>query len=162
MANSHSLQGLRDIHLPEAIGWLPMAPGWYLLIALSLSACVLACFYVALRRRQGLPRREALRMLDACIQDYEKGQAGTQQSTAEVNELLRRVALAYYPRAKVAALSGKAWIDFLSSSAKKVDFHTIAFMLLELPYQPDQQINIKPLFIRTKLWIQQRRKPCLA
>lgn len=162
MANSEALQGLRDIHLPSAISGFPMAPGWYLLIVLSFLACILICFYVGLRRRQALPKREALRMLDVCIENYEKGRAGTQQSTAEVNELLRRVALAYYPRAKVAGLSGKAWIDFLGSSGKNLDFKAIAFMLLELPWQPDQVINIKPLFSRARLWIQQRCKPCSA
>ena len=27
---------LRDLHLPDAIGWWPLAPGWWVLIALSL------------------------------------------------------------------------------------------------------------------------------
>ena len=27
---------LRDLHLPEAIGWWPLAPGWWLVIAIAL------------------------------------------------------------------------------------------------------------------------------
>ena len=27
---------LRDLHLPEAIGWWPLAPGWWILIAIAL------------------------------------------------------------------------------------------------------------------------------
>lgn len=162
MANSDPLKALHDIHLPDAIGWWPLAPGWYFVIFLSFFVCLICCFYVAQWRRQGLAKREALRLLATYIENYENKVAGTQQSTASVNELLRRVALAYYPRTEVAGLSGEDWINFLNRSATKVDFKNIEFMLLELPYQPDQIINIKPLFSRARQWIMQRRKPCLA
>jgi hypothetical protein len=162
VANSDPLNALRDIHLPNAISWWPLAPGWYVLIVLSILACTICCFYIAQRRKQGLAKREALILLNIYMQNYANRQAGTQQSTASLNELLRRVALAYYPRVEVASLSGKSWIDFLNRTGKNLDFKAIEFMLLELPYKPDQIINIKPLFTRTKLWIQQRSKPCLA
>ena len=29
---------LRDLHLPEAIGWWPLAPGWWVVIALVAGA----------------------------------------------------------------------------------------------------------------------------
>ena len=32
---------LRDLHLPEAISWWPLAPGWWLLIAFAVAACLL-------------------------------------------------------------------------------------------------------------------------
>ena len=32
---------LRDLHLPEAIGWWPLAPGWWVLLAMLVGQVVL-------------------------------------------------------------------------------------------------------------------------
>ena len=57
---ANPLDQLRDIHLPEAIGWWPLAPGWWLLIILvCLGLITLARLF--LRRRQASAyRRQAL------------------------------------------------------------------------------------------------------
>jgi len=47
VVNEHvpkDLSSLHDIHLPEAIGWWPLAPGWYLLTAAIAIACLLIGF----------------------------------------------------------------------------------------------------------------------
>lgn len=162
MANSDPLHALRDIHLPLDIGWWPLAPGWYVLIALTFIVCVAICYWVYCWRNHGLAKREALVILDKYRQNYEKAGVGTQQTTAYIAELLKRVALAYYPRNAVAGLHGQAWIDFLNKTGKNnLDFTPVSVMLLELPFKADQPINIKPLFTRAALWIKQRGVPCL-
>ena len=44
---------LRDLHLPEAIGWWPPAPGWWFLALLALTGLVLLLVKYARRRAMG-------------------------------------------------------------------------------------------------------------
>jgi len=53
---------LRDIHLPEPVGWWPPAPGWWALLALALAGAA-AWGWLAWRRRTRV-RRAAL--ADTC------------------------------------------------------------------------------------------------
>jgi len=39
------LAGLHDIHMPEAIGWWPPAPGWWLLLGLVFISIAALFFY---------------------------------------------------------------------------------------------------------------------
>ena len=52
---------LRDLHLPPDIGWWPMAPGWWVLLAIAAAALVWLSYQYFLRWRVGMPRRSALR-----------------------------------------------------------------------------------------------------
>lgn len=103
---------LRDIHQPEAPGFWPPAPGWWLLAALVLAA--LAGFgrraWLELRRRR---RRQ--RILSELDQFQDAGLQGP-VLVAAISALLKRVALSRYPRAEVAALTGNAWLAFLDRS----------------------------------------------
>lgn len=77
-------------------------------------------------------------------------------------DILKRVALAYYPRTKVAGLQGQAWLDFLNINAKHVDFYRIRELLLVLPYQNSQRSKISDpadmqlLCLYAKRWIKQQ------
>jgi hypothetical protein len=56
---------------------------------------------------------------------------------AAVSALLRRLALARYPRERVAGLSGDAWLDFLDRSGGGGGFRSgVGRALTELPYRP--------------------------
>ena len=103
---------LRDLHLPEAIGWWPLAPGWWFLIVVA-SCVVLYYGYRAFRRwRRNSLRRVALRELRRIRGEY---QAGVDEITLakELSELLRRTMLAYAPRQEVAGLTGDHWLRWL-------------------------------------------------
>jgi hypothetical protein len=97
-----SLDRLHDIVLPPAVPWWPPAPGWIVLAVIVL--LLLLWLAVRLRRRwqRTAHRREALRAL------RDAGDAGA------VGALLRRTALAEYPREQIAALRGSAWVDWLA------------------------------------------------
>jgi hypothetical protein len=155
------LASLRDIHLPPPIGLWPLAKGWYIL---SLVVVVLLLFlvYAVVRFIQkGRGKRQALRVLQTYQLDYLTNR-NTQVSAARISELLRRVALVYYPREAVASLQGQAWIDFLNQNSKNIDFNPVSLLLLACPYQPmANQEDLKPLFQTAKQWIKQRRGQCL-
>ncbi|MEM8769776.1 MAG: DUF4381 domain-containing protein [Pseudomonadota bacterium] len=97
---------LHDIVEPPAASWLPVTGGWWVLACWLLTA--LALCGLALRRRyqQNRYRRVALARVEEIL-------AESAQPAAELVTLLKRTALAAYPRGQVAGLYGAAWRDFL-------------------------------------------------
>ena len=107
-----SLDRLHDIVLPASVAWWPPAPGWYLAFALLLTGMIWLCRLQWRRWRANAYRRAAIRALARC------------DTLAAVAELLRRTALAAWPREQIVPLSGAAWLDFLDRSAGTRDFAT--------------------------------------
>lgn len=134
---------LRDLHLPEAIGWWPLAPGWWVLIALL--AIVLGFVLRAwLRvRARGAARRYALRELNAIERQYADNKNPVQFG-ANLSELLRRTMLAYAPRHDVAGLTGDAWLAWLDEGLAQPVFSSgPGRQIVELPYRnPDEALNV--------------------
>lgn len=154
------LAKLRDIHLPEPVGWWPLAPGWYLLAILSIVSLITIIFFLWRYYSNGRARRHALSLLATFQQQYERD-ANSQLSAARVSELLKRVALVYFPREKVAGLQGESWILFLNTTATGLDFNSVRKELLEVPYHSMRSGDLDALFIIARAWISQRRGPCL-
>jgi len=160
MSEPQELAKLRDIHLPNPIGWWPMAAGWYFLILLVLAIFALSYYFIRRAYRNGRAKRQALRLLQSYEREY-KNNSNSQIISMKISELLRRVALVYFPREEVARLEGEAWLAFLASTSKGIDFKAIREHLLVMPYQPAKEIDLEPLFGSARLWIKQRGKPCL-
>ncbi|WP_058534094.1 DUF4381 domain-containing protein [Legionella saoudiensis] len=161
MANQNDpLAQLKDIHLPDAIGWWPLAPGWYAVMLLSVLLLLILAFYLRRRWRYALAKKQALVLLAAYQESYEK-EHNAPISSAQISELLRRVALVYYPRAEVASLYGDAWLQFLKQTSKGIDFDSVRTLLLDAPFKAaDTRIDLRPLFDHAKQWIKQRGIPC--
>jgi uncharacterized protein DUF4381 len=109
------LAGLRDIHLPPAVGIFPLAPGWWALaatVALALGLCA-----VAVRRRRRSLRRLALLEL-AEIERRWRERADRLELAGALSTLLRRTALVRFEAERVAALHGEPWLAFLSEGAR--------------------------------------------
>ena len=105
---------LRDIHLPAAPDFWPPAPGWWLLAGLSLILTATAGFVLWRRLRLHRQRQRILAMLDR----LETGSAGeaTPELLAQLSDLIRRLALARFPRHEIASLTGDDWLRFLDDS----------------------------------------------
>ena len=109
--NPDPLTQLRDYHLPDPVSWWPPAPGWWLLALLLLLA--LAAVLRLLRRRRRLaPRRSAQRELQA-LKNAHSTDGDDTALVQGLSRLLRRFALARFPRKQVAGLTGEAWLRFL-------------------------------------------------
>ncbi len=154
------LAQLRDIHLPAPIGWWPLAPGWYLLLILVLLLGGFAAIFLGRWYLNGRARRQALALLSVFQQQYQK-ESNREISAARISELLKRVALTYFPREKVASLQGEDWIVFLNETSKNLNFNEVYKELLELPYQAQAEGDLDKLFHFARIWISQRRGPCL-
>lgn len=114
-----SLAQLHDIVVPDGVNlWWPPAPGWYVLAGLVIGLAAWGLWRIRQRRKAARYRVEALaelRMLRRHARD-------PQAATADLLILLKRTALAAYPRAQVAGLSGEPWWGFLDLSGGRPDF----------------------------------------
>jgi hypothetical protein len=116
-----SLDNLRDIVLPPAVPWLPPAVGWRLVAAAFVAAVLVFLFRALERWRRNAYRRQALRALDAVEARLRAGEASA-TAAAEISMLLKRAALAAFPRDTVADLTCDRWADFLDRTGQTKDF----------------------------------------
>ena len=153
-----SLQNLNDIAMPAAIGWWPLAPGWYAVTAMLLAALAWSCWRWLQRRSRNRYRREALQnlaFLEQGLQDPEQRNASLRQLPV----LLKRTALSAYPRSQVASLSGKDWHDFLNSKVKNTLFDESTLVTLDrVAYSSGDLSNVDPqaaasLFEASEAWL---------
>lgn len=156
-SSQDALLKLRDLKLPDPISWWPLALGFELLIVLALALIGGGIFYGRRVYSRGKARREALRLLSNYETQYQQG-ASSQEISACLSELLRRVALLYYPREIVAGLQGEAWLAFLNQTGAGIDFNAVKNALVVHPYQANQTVDLMPLFSCAKRWIILRRR----
>jgi hypothetical protein len=126
---------LRDLHLPDAIGWWPLAPGWWGVIVILVMVLCYTMWRAYRRWRFNGPRRYAMRELARYESEYlehlDPVTLGKQLSL-----LLRRAMLAYAPREEVAGLTGSEWLAWLDRDMPLPYFHTEGGRsLLNLPYR---------------------------
>jgi len=129
---------LRDLHLPDAISWWPLAPGWWAVIVVALIALGYLLRSWFRTRARGAARRYALHQLEVLVQAYEQHK-DLVTFGAEASALLRRTMLAYAPRQDVAGLTGDAWLQWLDRDlAQPVFVDGPGRQLLDLPYRNPQ------------------------
>jgi hypothetical protein len=150
---------LKDIHLPAPVGWWPLAPGWYVVIITFFILVAVITMVLYTRHRNARPKKHALSLLKKYVAQYEKDH-NAQLASARISELLKRVALVYFPRDHVAGIHGLYWIEFLNQTGKEVNFEPVKSMLLDSPFKPNEHIDLQPLIRQTELWIKQRKVPC--
>lgn len=125
------LAQLRDIHLPDAVGFWPPAPGWWLLTVILLTAIGLGLYYWSMRRKQNRYRRLAL-------SELKRTQQHALQSAEDLqilNQLLKRTVLASPCSPPAAGLTGQRWLLFLDASGDTSEFSNGPGQLLaEQPY----------------------------
>lgn len=123
-----ALAALRDIHLPEAVSFWPLAPGWWMLAALLVAAA--AAVLVVRQRRRRSAKRAALRLLEAAARDFETKRDPHALAVA-LSGLLRRVALVRFARQEVASLHGAGRHSFLTRAQGRFEFPADALGSLE-------------------------------
>ena len=106
-----SLNNLHDIMLPEAVGFFPLAPGWYILLLLFLTLL----FHFALKGYRSYKkeqyRRDAFEVLAGLQQK-------NRENTKALLSLAKRVGLSAYGRENIAILNGDDWWDFMEEHSQ--------------------------------------------
>lgn len=138
-----SLANLRDIAVPEPPPFWPPAFGvWVLVIVVSVAVIALA---IIVRRRwqDNAYRRAGLSLLKQS------------QNVRDVNIVLKRVALAVFPRSEVASLYGDEWTAFLDGNCRQT-----TFARLDTPDAEAEASHELQSLART--WIRRHRSPAVA
>ena len=145
-----SLQNLHDIVVPPPVSFWPPAPGWYLVAGLLLLLILVLLLRVVIRYRRNAYRRAALAKLASA------------SSLPQIATLLKRVALAAYPRTQVASLTGDAWLNWLAESSGLSIPAPVAVALTRGVYAGADVADISPVTGFAADWIRRHKgaPPC--
>jgi hypothetical protein len=136
----YSLGNLRDVVLPNApASWPPTAGMWLALCIVALTL-LLAILTIRLAQRRNAHRKAGLLLL----RDV--------STVHDVSVVLKRVALAAFPRQQVASLYGEEWAAFLQQTCPKRTFDRV--VASDAAAIPD-----KDLLELAGTWIQHHRVP---
>lgn len=150
LANSTSLNDMRDIVVTEPVSWWPLAPGWYVLFFALALVLIWSALKSIKRWRQAAYLRQAMHELDRTL-------------PSELPGLVKRVCLSKWPRTEVATLSGDRLLHWLDQSGNTKEFTTgSGQLLLALSYHPQHNIcqesdEYQQLIKLLKHWIAQCR-----
>jgi Domain of unknown function (DUF4381) len=145
--------GLIDIPLPPQVGLWPQTWEARVAVVLIAVAVITATWRLVQYRRRNRYRREALAELDRMRHAEPLAQP---ELPARLSVLVRRTALAAFPREKVASLAGPAWLSFLDRSYQGREFSDgVGRLLVSGPYQRTApgEAELDALFALVRRWI---------
>jgi hypothetical protein len=149
---------LKDIHLPETIGWWPPAIGWWLLA--FLIPLLMVFFYWLYKR---LTNRTAIKTAKSKLAAIKQDPAlDNSKKLHELSMLIRRVAISINPRTEVASLTGRQWLAFLDKSLTGAPFSEGCGQLLATaPYRnsPPTELEVSQLISLCENWLKAQTKP---
>lgn len=108
--NPASLENLHDIVIPEPPPLWPPAPGVWVLLIIAVAVLLALTLWWRRARARNAYRRAGLALLKNA------------RTVREVNIVLKRVALAAFPRSTVAPLWGDEWVAFLDRTCRQARF----------------------------------------
>lgn len=162
---------IRDIQLPDAISWWPLAWGWWALLAAMIVLIFLGLAltkYLALKKEQRLapePIRPILqREVIAIHHMYHKNKDDT-WLVQQLAQVLRKTVLLESSEAKKNSLAGLIGVDWLhvlnhhfglnktdDKSGKKSGFVSkLGLALIEAPYRKDYEFDAESL-VKLTYW----------
>jgi len=109
-----ALPGLNDIVVPEPVAWTPQTVGWVAVLVVAVGLSVWGLFRRHRRVVANRYRVTALEELEAIERDLSSG--ARDEALARVPILVKRAALSFTDRDRVASLSGEQWLSFLDET----------------------------------------------
>ncbi len=137
------LAQLAPLRAPASIGWWPLAPGWWIILALAIVGLVLIGRWIRGRYRRAHYRRVALSQLRLL--------RAAETTTTDINQLLKAAALRAFPAGQVAALHGQHWQDFLLNTCKNLPTEGLAD--LDSLYMAHPPAAKEPLLQMAEYWV---------
>jgi hypothetical protein len=151
------LQNLKDIRTPASIESWPPAYGWWLILFLVLVGICLLTIWLIKARKLRLAKRQALKALRQI-------DGSNLDCVSQLNQLLKRVAMTYFPNQNVQEMHGAKWTAFLvktlpTNNAKS--FSEPFELMQHTLYQPHTSENAEfPSYSQSvETWINQALPP---
>jgi uncharacterized protein DUF4381 len=113
-SDQYSLNNLREINIPDAPSFWPPAPGLWVALGIVVALVFLVGWRLRDNRQRNAYRKAGLLLL------------GDVRSSHDVAVVLKRVALAVFPREQVASLYGDGWVAFLHRTCPRRYFSAMA------------------------------------
>ncbi len=144
------LQQLKPLHSPLPPGWWPLAPGWWIVIILGLLVLGGLGIFIIRRYQRNLWRRQALLQLAS----ISTSSMDSKDQLLEIQKLIKQVSRHRYADQPSNALTGKAWIEFLSqqTESKKLSQQDLV-LLSEGLYRPEAPTISNDFLLHIKQWI---------
>lgn len=110
-----ALPGLHDIVVPEPVTWMPATVGWVIVL---VAAVALTAGHLVRVHRKRLANRYRITALEelATIERVLEGTGPSGAALARLPALLKRVALTFTDRTRIASLTGEPWLAFLDEA----------------------------------------------
>lgn len=145
------LAQLRDIHLPESVGWWPPAPGWWILAVAVIGLSLFLIVRLVNHQRRQAYRRTARREIQAL--QLNAAALAPVQVLQGCNALLKRTAKQAYPEFRSESLSGQQWLRFLHSSCPDPCFTDNGEWFGDGLYQASIECDKDQILAETSIWI---------
>ena len=161
-APTPSLSQLADVVQPPPVSWMPQTLGWEVLGALLAVLALWLAWRGARRWWRNRYRREALAELRRLELRWQADSSTGPQVLAALPALVKRCALAAWPREQVASRSGADWAQFLQTNAghalhgaqalaplvRDIQYHDTAALKRVSPH------DVRVLIEASRQWIQ--------
>ena len=147
---------LRDIHLPPAPSWWPLAPGWWLLAALLLLMLAAATWFWQRHRRLQQQRRRLLDELEKLAACHVRD-ADDIALAAALHQLLRRVARRHDDAA--TKQRGERWRQTLARVPVPPPVLDRLMLLEQAIYRPQAEFDVPVTLAAARTWLQVAAKP---
>ncbi len=148
------LSQLPPIATPPPVSWWPLAPGWWVVLAVVVMTITCLVLWVVKRRIRTAYKRQALKLL----QNIEVSQS--ERFATHMNGLLKQVCLCAYPQRKTEIIRayGEHWVNFLKLNSRCPLDTNAATALAVAPYQPNIAFDPKALKGTVARWIRSHPK----
>ncbi len=138
--DQYSLANLRDIFVPDPPPFWPPAPGVWVALGIVVVMAFLLGWRIHTFRKRNAYRNAGLLLL------------GSAETAYDVSVVVKRVALAVFPREQVASLYGDDWAAFLHDTCPRSYF--AAMVTGDASVAPDEE-----LVELAGMWIRHHRVP---
>jgi hypothetical protein len=147
---------LRDLALPAAVHWWPLAFGWWVLIVL-LSATLIGLSYLLIKHyRRNRYRKVALQQLQLALETW-RDEPDPSLYLRHSNQTLKRIFVSLGEQTG-AAEHGEEWIKRLVVRAKQpLSEFTVRALTLEC-YKATPKVAIEQLHAELTQWVRSHRR----
>jgi hypothetical protein len=167
-ATRAALEQLHDVVTPPPPSWLPQTWGWAALALVLVALTVMTVLRRRRRRAANLYRIEALAELariEAQLAAARGDSAARSDALRTLPPLLKRVALAAWPRDRVASLTQSPWTAFLRANVSADLPEPTARLLDDLEYRSPAALaaisddDARACLAAARQWIETHRVP---